>query len=411
MSLSLKRKLSLIKIQSQGEKLTRDATGHSNWGPSSQELNKISKLSFNDNDLKGIIKILIKRLNSIDYISILKSLSIIKFILQTGSNKFLNWCIENKFFFINLLDYNSINNNLSSSSKLSINHSFSRNSLDSNLNSIQNHNLNNSNNNSKNLNIRNKSKDILKLIEDENYLNEQRINFSNLRSEMSIPGLHHKNSIELMRNNELDLIDNNEIKLNNEFNKQLLRSKSNSKSNSNSNLNLNSENFNRSTKSLEINRSQLFSRFNNNLNNFSSSSDEDSEFDSNLSISSPINSPINNTSNLFQQNSNSNNNNNNNIITVNKNKSISKLDTLIEEEQNLNEINSNLNSNNPFNSLINTYKYNNSNSSLNKKINDSNTNSNSNSPIALTSPQLFKSFDNFTMSPINTTLNDTNPFK
>ncbi|OUM54119.1 hypothetical protein BVG19_g3469 [[Candida] boidinii] len=388
--MSLRRKLSLIKIQSQGEKLTRDATGHSAWGPSSQELNKISKLSFNDTDLKGIIKVLTKRFNSTDYISILKSLSIVKFILQTGSNKFLHWCNENKYFFINFLDYNPVDN---FSSKLSINHSFSRSSLDSNLNSIQTHNPNNSAaiKSSQTLNIRNKSKDILRLIEDENYLKEQRISFSNLRSEMSIPGLHHKNSVEIMRNNELDLIDNEEIKPSNEFNRQLLRSKSKSRSSS-------SNNINRSTKSLEINRSQLFSRFNN--SNISNSSDEDTEYDSNLS--SPINSPTSsNAISLFHQNSDTS--------SLNR-KSRSKLDTLVEEEQNEN---SNINSNNPFNSLINPYKYNNSNSSLNKKINENYNNSNSgpNSPISLTSPQLFKPFDNFIMTPIKTTLDDSNPFK
>lgn len=388
--MSLRRKLSLIKIQSQGEKLTRDATGHSTWGPSSQELNKISKLSFNDTDLKGIIKVLTKRFNSTDYISILKSLSIVKFILQTGSNKFLHWCTENKYFFINFLDYNPIDN---FSSKLSINHSFSRSSLDSNLNSIQTHNPNNSAavKSSQTSNIRNKSKDILRLIEDENYLKEQRISFSNLRSEMSIPGLHHKNSVEIMRNNELDLIDNEEIKPSNEFNRQLLRSKTKSRSST-------SNNINRSTKSLEINRSQLFSRFNN--SNISNSSDEDTEYDSNLS--SPINSPTSsNVISLFHQNSDTS--------SLNR-KSRSKLDTLVEEEQNEN---SHINSNNPFNSLINPYKYNNSNSSLNKKINENYNNSNSdpNSPISLSSPQLFKSFDNFIMTPVNTTLDDSNPFK
>ncbi|VEU22216.1 DEKNAAC103257 [Brettanomyces naardenensis] len=97
-------KLSLNKA-SYCDTLILDATDDNDWGPTSVELNELSHLSFKAKSLSIICKRLIRRLNSSNPVQVLKALTVVYFLLQTGSGEFIQWLYSQKYLMRSLIEY------------------------------------------------------------------------------------------------------------------------------------------------------------------------------------------------------------------------------------------------------------------------------------------------------------------
>lgn len=135
-------------------------------GPYGSELNELATLTFNPNKLPTIAAIIQKRLivksPTKNWRSILKTLTVVIFLLQSGSRQFLNWAKANMYNLIkgyrNFSCYDIKDVEIGEP-------------------------------------IRTKSKSIINHVRDEEKLNRLRSNFEQLRNDMIIPGLKEYNLV------------------------------------------------------------------------------------------------------------------------------------------------------------------------------------------------------------------------
>ncbi|ODQ63119.1 ENTH-domain-containing protein [Nadsonia fulvescens var. elongata DSM 6958] len=88
----------------------RNATSNDPWGPSTEEMHRISGLSYEKRYLKSILEILASRLNDKgrNYRHITKSLTILTYLVHEGSPDVLMWLKENKFIIRTLQEFTYI---------------------------------------------------------------------------------------------------------------------------------------------------------------------------------------------------------------------------------------------------------------------------------------------------------------
>ncbi|ODV86211.1 hypothetical protein CANARDRAFT_6706 [[Candida] arabinofermentans NRRL YB-2248] len=152
------RKLSsILRKPGYTEALIQRATTNTTWGPTSTELGEVSKLSFDETEMATITKTLTKRLRSKYLTQVLKALTVVYFLVQTGSYDFIKWLNVNKYSVVALrelqIDTKSNNKQLIQ----------------------QCHN------------IRTKASEIMKLIDDDEKLMSKRKEFLALRNDMKLP--------------------------------------------------------------------------------------------------------------------------------------------------------------------------------------------------------------------------------
>lgn len=146
----------LSSPRNQTDKLIADATNDNNWGPTSVELNELSHLTSKPKDLRAVCKRLDKRLRARNSTKVLKSLTVVYFLVQTGSKAFLDWLYERKYL-IRALSVYQVDTKHSEQMVRTCN------------------------------NIRHKASEISKLLDDDKLLKEKRDHFANLRQEMKLP--------------------------------------------------------------------------------------------------------------------------------------------------------------------------------------------------------------------------------
>jgi len=138
------------------ENLIKNATDGNNFGPTSLELNELSHLSFRPKCLSIINKRLLKRLESRNPIQVLKCLTVIYFLLQTGSAEFIKWMSTQKYIVRSLVEYQA---------------NTKRNKKKMNASA----------------NIREKASEISKLLDNKDLLLAKREEFKHMRLSMKLP--------------------------------------------------------------------------------------------------------------------------------------------------------------------------------------------------------------------------------
>ncbi|XP_028819537.1 epsin-1 isoform X2 [Denticeps clupeoides] len=94
----LRRQLkNLVQNFSEAEVKVREATSNDPWGPSSSQMTDISDLTYNMVACNEIMSMLFKRLNDIakNWRHVYKSLTLLEYILKTGSDRVVQQCQEN----------------------------------------------------------------------------------------------------------------------------------------------------------------------------------------------------------------------------------------------------------------------------------------------------------------------------
>lgn len=159
-------RISLLDKYAYCENLIRDATSDNNWGPTSLELNELSHLSFRPKCLSIICKRLTKRLNSSNPIAVLKALTVIYFLLETGSGEFIEWAYTKKYLIRSLTEFQG-----SSRKAKKLGDTCS--------------------------NVRQKAVDISELLKSKSLLIQRRQEFKNMRLSMKLPS--PRSSLDLTR--------------------------------------------------------------------------------------------------------------------------------------------------------------------------------------------------------------------
>lgn len=150
----------------------KNATSNDPFGPTASELNQLSILSSSSSkSLKSITTVLGKRINdkNRNWRHILKSLTVIEYLLISGSLEFVYWIQNHKYLVNTLVEFTFDDNK-----------------------SIE-------------IQIRNKSRSILKLINNEELLLEKRSKFHIYRNKMSKPSNGKRSSLDINRSDlEID---------------------------------------------------------------------------------------------------------------------------------------------------------------------------------------------------------------
>lgn len=150
----------------------KNATSNDPFGPTASELNELSILSSSSSkSLKSITTVLGKRINdkNRNWRHILKSLTVIEYLLISGSLEFVYWIQNHKYLVNTLVEFTFDDNK-----------------------SIE-------------IQIRNKSRSILKLINNEELLLEKRSKFHIYRNKMSKPSNGKRSSLDINRSDlEID---------------------------------------------------------------------------------------------------------------------------------------------------------------------------------------------------------------
>ncbi|QPG73232.1 hypothetical protein FOA43_000539 [Brettanomyces nanus] len=153
----MKKNLPRLSNVKYSEKLIWEATDSNSWGPTSVELNELSHLTFRIKDLSIICKLLIKRLKGTNPVQVLKALTVVYFLLQTGSGEFLSWLYREKYLIRSLIEYQ-------------VNTTKKREALAKVCS-----------------NVRQKASDISRLLDNKELLLAKRDEFRNLRLDMKLP--------------------------------------------------------------------------------------------------------------------------------------------------------------------------------------------------------------------------------
>ncbi|KAG7894539.1 hypothetical protein KL908_001911 [Ogataea polymorpha] len=146
-----------LKRTSHSEALIKEATKDTRWGPTTAELNQLSRLSNHPRDLGLITKELSRKLRSKSPIQIHKALSIVLYMLQTSSSEFVSWLTMNQYSIRTLREYQ----------------------IDTRRKHVEDAQLA--------FNIRNKASEILRLLENRELLRQKRQEFITFREEMKLP--------------------------------------------------------------------------------------------------------------------------------------------------------------------------------------------------------------------------------
>ncbi|CDK27818.1 unnamed protein product [Kuraishia capsulata CBS 1993] len=203
-------------------KKVKDATNNDPWGPTGSTLNEISKGSSQIRNLQPLIKVISKRLSSTDpkrWRKILKTLTLVLFVIQVGAIEFVNWCKANQNLFSRFHRFEVTNG------------------IDYHLTVAQEQ--------EQTKNIRNKSDLIMSLLQDDSNLQTKRTSFHRLRSDMSNPGDSHDTTYDYEE--EIDEVERVVFPA-------------------------------RGTRSLDLNRQEIFGKFEDSNGGFSS--DDSMELDS-----------------------------------------------------------------------------------------------------------------------------------